>query len=463
MQVGSTFGGGASFGAKPEKWVRVPSVDTSWGADTFAAMMKLPVEAFLALRYLRPRRTFVSVITVISTLGVMLGVAVLIVVISVMSGFDREWRDRILGFNAHLKVGMINQDPVQDFTMVMSKVSSNKHVRGVAPFVKGQVLLRTQPPEGEKPRNLAPLMIGIDPLLEPSVSVVSTNIVAGEFDVEGRGMLVGTEFARAMELRIGDRVAVHSPGNLEQMANTKNDTNQVVVMADEFTIRGIFDVGFAEYNSMVVIISLENGQRLYDLADDTVHGLQVKLDDPFHADTVRAELMPVLGRGFAIQTWREENPQIFSALQVEKNMMFYLLFFIMIVAAFGIVNSQITFVVQKTHEIGILKALGANNWQVLCIFLSQSVVIGVLGVSLGLGFALLALAYRNEFLDFMNRLTGLELLPSSIYQISRLPAAIEQMDITIICGTAFLTCIVAGLFPAWKASRLQPVEALRYE
>jgi lipoprotein-releasing system permease protein len=194
-----------------------------------------------------------------------------------------------------------------------------------------------------------------------------------------------------------------------------------------------------------------------------VHGLQVKLRDPFQAETVRRELAGTLGPQFRILTWLEENPQIFNALAVEKNMMFFLLFFIMIVAGFGIVNCQITFVVQKTREIGILKALGANNRQVLWIFLSQSVIVGFLGVGLGLGMALLALSYRNEFLAFMNRLTGFELLPASIYQIYALPASIQVSDISIICGTAFVTCILAGLFPAWKASRLQPVEALRYE
>ena len=181
------------------------------------------------------------------------------------------------------------------------------------------------------------------------------------------------------------------------------------------------------------------------------------------AEVVRQDLQQRLGPNFDILTWPEENPQIFNALAVEKNMMFFLLFFIMIVAGFGIVNCQITFVVQKTREIGILKALGANNRQVLWIFLSQSVIVGFLGVGLGFGMAMLALSYRNEFLGLMNRLFGFELLPAAIYQIYELPAAIHANDVAIICGTAFVTCVLAGLFPAWKASRLQPVEALRYE
>lgn len=432
-------------------------------------MLRLPFEAFLALRYLRPRRTFVSVITLISILGVTLGVAVLIIVISVMSGFDREWRDRILGFNAHFKVYQVdarsNQVALDDYAGVVEKLSANPHVVGAAPFVRGQVLVKTQPPEGVSPRVLAPVLLGVDPELERKVSILSTNIIDGEYDVEGNGLLVGIEFARGLDLSVGDRLAIYSQSKLEQMekAYRNKDEDQVAVLADEYKIRGIFDVGFSEYNSMIVVSSLENAQELYEFSEDSVHGVQVRLDDPFNAELVRKEMMPVLGPEYSIQTWREETPHLFDALQVEKNMMFYLLFFIMIVAAFGIVNSQITFVVQKTREIGILKAIGATNRQVLCLFMSQSIIIGVFGVACGLGLAMLALAYRNEFLAFMNRVTGFELLPAAIYQIYELPAAIEPTDVAIICGTAFVTCVLAGLFPAWKASRLQPVEALRYE
>ncbi|MBA4150755.1 MAG: ABC transporter permease [Verrucomicrobia bacterium] len=430
-------------------------------------MLRLPFEAFLALRYLRPRRTFVSVITFISILGVTLGVAVLIIVISVMSGFDREWRDRILGFNAHSKVYQVDalgrQVPLKDYSAVVKRIGANAHVVGAAPFVRGQVLVKTQPQEGASPRVLAPLLLGIDPELEGKVSILPTNIVAGEFDVEGNGLLVGIEFARGLDLRVGDRLAIYSQSKLEQLEKAYRTDEQVAPIASEYKIHGIFDVGFSEYNSMIVVSSLENAQELYEFEEDSVHGVQVRLDDPFNAELVRKQLLPMLGPDYAIETWREENPKIFDALQVEKSMMFYLLFFIMIVAAFGIVNSQITFVVQKTREIGILKAIGATNRQVLYLFMSQSIIIGVFGVACGFGLAMLAVTYRNEFLHFMTRVTGFELLPAAIYQVYELPADIVANDIALICGTAFVTCVLAGLFPAWKASRLQPVEALRYE
>jgi lipoprotein-releasing system permease protein len=247
------------------------------------------------------------------------------------------------------------------------------------------------------------------------------------------------------------------------MAQNARHTNDVVVLAKDFTVRGIFDVGFPAYNRTHVMTSLEEAAKVFDMPEDSVSGIKVKLHDEFQVDAVAGQLQAALKEPVRLMTWREETPDIFNALAVEKNMMFILLFFIMIVAAFGIVSSQITFVVQKTREIGILKALGASNGQVLTLFLSQSVVVGILGVGLGFGLANLALHYRNEFLHFLRDVTHIYLLPPSIYQVYELPASIEKGDVLLICGTAFCACVLAGLFPAWKASRLQPVEALRHE
>jgi lipoprotein-releasing system permease protein len=426
-------------------------------------MSRLPFEAFLALRYLRPRRTFVSVITVISIIGVLLGVAVLIIVIAVMSGFDQEWRQTILGFNAHLKVYPADRShPLTNYQALMRTVAANPQVTGVAPFIQGQALLKTEPAAGP-PQQAAPFIFGVDPASLASVNVIPNSIIAGEFDVDDKGLLVGRDFFLAMGLGLGDRVAIYSSTSLEKMQASMGKTNAEVLLPEDYTVRGVFDVGFPDYNSSIVITSLEDARELQALPEDSAQFLQVKLRDLFAADEVAPQLQSALGPKMKVLTWREETPAIFDALAMEKNTMFFLLFFIMIVAAFGIVNCQITFVVQKTREIGILKALGATQRQILWIFLSQSLIVGVLGVGLGLGAGLLALHYRNDFLEFMRKVVHMQLLPATIYHVYDLPASIQFEDVAFICGTAFVTCIVAGLFPAWKASRLQPVEALRHE
>jgi lipoprotein-releasing system permease protein len=201
---------------------------------------------------------------------------------------------------------------------------------------------------------------------------------------------------------------------------------------------------------------------LYDL-DEDVNGLKVMLDDPALAEVVRTQLGMKLGDGAVITTWFDESSAFLEALAVEKNVMFYLLFFIMIVAAFGITSAQITFVVQKTREIGMLKALGATGGQIMAVFLLQSLVVGVIGVICGYGLGMLAVAYRNEFLGLMRRTLGFELFPQSIYQFKELPAIISPRDVIVICAGSLVISVLAGLLPAWNAGRLKPVEALRHE
>jgi lipoprotein-releasing system permease protein len=424
-------------------------------------MSKLPFELLLALRYLRPKRTFVSIITLISILGVALGVAVLMIVISVMSGFDHDLREKILGFNAHLKI-FANAKPMENYSPVMNLVASNKNVRGVTPFVLGQVLVVTQPPKGQSKLTGAPWVRGVDPARESSVSVLPQSIIAGKFDLSGRGLVIGSQFAENLNLSVGDRISIYSPSDLEKMEKRQGKPDAEAVLPDDYTVNGIFDVGYFEYNANIVVTSLENAQDLYNL-DDNVHGLMVMLRDPYQAPQVRRQLLSALGPGYNISTWTEENSGILNALLVEKNVMFYLLFFIVLVAALCILSAQITFVVQKTREIGMLKALGASNLQISGVFLGQSAIIGVLGVISGYGLGMLALTYRNEFLHFMNRLTGFELFPASIYGFGDLPAVIDPHDIAIICGLSFVICIFGGVLPAIRAGRLKPVEALRYE
>ena len=430
-----------------------------------AAMSRLPFEVLLALRYLRPKRTFVSIITLISIIGVMLGVAVLIIVISVMSGFDRQLRDKILGFSAHLRVS--GDAPIADYASIMKVISSNQHVKGVAPYVMGRVMVSAQSSEGTERVDI-PVVRGVDPRAEEKVSVLLSKIIEGTNDVRGNGVLIGREFARKMRVIVGDRLSIYSIRDFKRLNEILKKSRgkegfEEGLLPTEYEIRGIFDVGYYDFNESFVVCSLANAQDLYFDDSDLVHGLMVMLFDPSQARQVRDELRALLGPGLELTTWEEENSGILDALVVEKNVMFYLLFFIMIVAAFGITSALITFVVQKTREIGILKALGASSRQIMWIFLSQSLLVGVLGVAAGFGLGMLAISYRNEFLFFMRRVTGFELFPAKIYQFTELPALVDSSDIAIICGGSLLICLLAGLFPAWNAGRLRPVEALRHE
>jgi lipoprotein-releasing system permease protein len=432
-------------------------------------MSKLPFELLLALRYLRPKRTFVSIITLISIVGVALGVAVLIIVISVMSGFDHDLRSKILGFNAHLKIFALDKsgrtEPMENYANVMSLVSSNKNVRGVAPFVLGQVLVETEPADTNVEPSLvgAPWLRGVDANAESSVSVLPKSIVAGKFDLSGESVVIGSDFAQNMNLAVGDRVSIYSPADLKKMKEHQGKSNEEAVLPDDYTVTGIFDVGYYDYDANVIVTSLENAQDLYNL-DDDVHGLMVMLNDPYQADEVGQQLRQTLGPDFNITTWMQENSQFLGAIIVEKNVMFILLLCIVAVAALCILSTQITFVIRKTREIGMLKALGAKNMQISAVFLSQSIIIGLIGVLSGLGLGILALTYRNEFLDFLRRTTGWQLFPESIYGFSELPAVITPHDVAIICSISFiLICIIGGVLPAILAWILKPVEALRYE
>jgi lipoprotein-releasing system permease protein len=426
-------------------------------------VLRLPFELSLALRYLRPKRTFVSVITIISILGVMLGVAVLMIVIAVMSGFDREWRQRILSFNAHLKV-LERGGLLRNWREPMQVVSSNRYVKGVAPFVHGQVMLVTQPADtNENPLVAGPMMRGVDPELESNVSVIPQSIMVGEYDVSGNGVLVGSEFARELGLQVGDHVSIVSPQTIGQWQKSKQQTDEIIV-PDDFEIRGIFDVGFSDFNRGLMVTSLRSAQRLYNLdRDKRITGLYVMLHDPFRVEEARSELQRALGPDYHMVLWTEENAQIFGALATEKTMMYIILFVVMVVAAFAIVNSEITFAVNKLKEIGLLKSLGAADRQVMIIFMGHSIAVGIFGVGLGFGLGLLFLYNLNNILQLARSWTGFDLLPASIYQISQVPWQLLPKDMIIICGGSFLICVLAGLLPAWKASRLQPVEALRNE
>lgn len=424
-------------------------------------MSKLPFELLMALRYLRPKRSFVSIITVISIIGVALGVAVLIIVISVMSGFGHDLRQKILNFNAHITVAA-RDGTMADYPQVSRIITDNKEVVGVSPYVLGRVLVETSSNSDEPALQDAPLMRGVETATEGKVSSLPNEIVEGKFDLHGRGVIVGSDFAARLHLRVGDTLSLYSIREIKKIKEAHDHQEEVAIIPDDYEIRGIFDTGYFEYNDQVVLISIENAQDLYDLGDD-VHGLFVSVKNPDEAPAVQKQLSAALGQKYYVSTWIDRNSPLLDAILVEKNLMFYIMFFIVIVAAFGITCTLITFVVMKTREIGLMKAVGATNFQVMTVFVIQSVVVSVLGVAAGLGFGLFALYIRNDFLHFMDRLTGFELFPPSIYGFDELPALIVPGDIAIICGGSLLICLLAAILPARHASKMNIVQALHHE
>ena len=329
--------------------------------------MKLPFSLFLAFKYLKPKRSFISAVTVISMLGVTIGVAVLIVVLSVMTGFDEVWRDKILGFNAHISIvqqGGIIRNP----EYVLEKTAQMDGVKGVAPSLEGLVLIQVDD------RVHTPILRGIDPAYESSVSRVPNSIVSGRFEVADDQIVVGSDLARRLNIRVGDTITVYAPQSFV--------AEDEIRLPEELTVSGIFHVGMYEYDVGFAFTSLETARALYDV-ELGVHSVQVMLDDPMMAAVAAQQIRETLGRGYFPRTWMEMHSQIFAALHVEKNMMFFLLAFVALVAAFSITNTLITLTVQKTREIGLLKSLGFGNGGITGIFFWMGLVQGVVGNALG--------------------------------------------------------------------------------
>ena len=412
-----------------------------------------------------------SFITFISVTGVMLGVAVLIIVTSVFSGFHLQLKKTFFQFSADVQVRQVASDeygnmigvPIEDYSDLAQRMSKVKGVKGAMPIVAGKVMLETQP-EAAEPQFDAPRLIGVDEVGMRKVSMVPQSMVAGEFDLSGNGLVVGYNFGRSdglFRLGVGDRVSIYSPQSLKEMKDAKEDGETLGILPEEYTVRGVFDAGQGELNDFI-FCDLWNAQDLYHIDEDIAHMVWVETDQPLDLAPVTAGLQREIGGNYHIGTWEDLNPVLLAQVEVEKMVTQFLMFFIVIVAAFGIASSLIIFGVQKTKEIGLLKALGATNTQVSNVFLIQSAVVGFLGTGLGVGTGMLVLKYRNEFLGFM-RGKGMELFPEKLYGFRELPAQIVQGDVVVICGVSFLICILAGLMPAWNAARLQPVEALRNE
>ena len=429
--------------------------------------MQPTAEFFLALRYLRPKRTFISVITLLSILGPVLGVALLVIVTAVMSGFDRDIRERILDLQAHVQIlpryssGSFN-DGIQGLPDTDGVLTALNDI-GIeaAPIIEGPVLIQVRKAVSTK------YVRGIVPELEQRVTSIRET-VQGRFDITEGQAVIGQGMAAELGLGIGDRFLIHSPHRLaanvdwdEQGRIMASEIDEMYV-PEEVEIAGIFSLGMHEYDASILFLHMDQAADLFGLDWGTATSVHASVPDPFDMDALIAEMRRKLP-DCRVLSWQEANSRLFGALRVEKNLMFFLLTFIVIVASFGIATTLITVVVQKTREIGIMKAVGMTSGMVARIFLLQGAIIGVIGVTLGTLLGWLVIRFRDQIALVLEKLMNVEVFPQELYHLYRIPALMTFEDVALIVVVALLICIGAALIPALYASWMSPAAALQEE
>jgi len=412
-----------------------------------------PLALFVGMRYThaKTRSHFVSFISLTSMLGIALGVTALITVLSVMNGFERELRERILGMASHATVTTFG-GRLHDWTLVKQAVSTHPNVIAAAPYVRGETMLSA----GKQVSGA--LIRGIVPEQEAQVSDVlahvrvgdARDLKAGEF-----GILLGSELAYTLGVGVGDAVTVVSPQVIVGPTG-------VLPRLKRFKVIGLFEVGMYEYDRGVALVHMQDAARLLRLGDD-VTGVRLKLDDMFEAPRVSRELGAQLAGDYRVEDWTRQHANFFRAVKTEKRVMFIILTLIIAVAAFNIVSTLVMVVTDKRADIAILRTLGASPATIMRIFVIQGAIIGILGTLLGLaGGIALALNVEN-IVPAIERLFNVEFLAADVYYISDVPSELHWDDVGIMAGVALGLSLLATLYPAWRAARTQPVEALRYE
>ena len=427
-------------------------------------------ELFVSLRYLKSRRRqgFISLITVISVGGVAVGVMVLIVVLSVMSGFETTLKERLLGVNAHLWVLPQRTGQLQGYRELASQVETIPRVTHTTPFtahevmliaggrVAGTIVRGIDPDERTQTADFARLFEGRDlkALLHPSV-INADGAAGGSSQSAGRGIVLGEELATALRVNPGDQIILNSPMGILQPAG-------ILPNIRGFTVTGTFVTGMYEYDAKLALISLDEAQELFDLGE-MVHGIEVRVDDIYRVREVAEATESLLGPGVWTRDWMQMNRTLFSALRQERVLMFIILVLIILVAAFNIISTLIMMVMEKTGAIAILKAMGASNRGIYRIFMVQGLVIGLVGMVFGTIAGLILAWNLPEIATVIEGWMGIQFFPPEVYVIDRLPVEIRPFDVIAIVVTSVCVSFLATLYPAWNASRLDPVVALRYE
>ena len=411
-----------------------------------------PFEWLLALRYLRARRKegFISVIAGFSFLGILLGVATLIIVMSVMNGFRKELFNKILGLNGHVIVSKIGVG-FDDYAEAMQKLAAIHGVKHVLPLIEGQAMVSTPA------QALAGVVRGLTETGIKALPLIAANVRAGSLDGfdSQEGIALGTRLANSLRVTAGDSVTLVSPRG----ATTPFGTAPRI---KPYRVAAIFEMGMSEYDRTMVFMPLGEAQRYFNRGD-TVDVLEVIVDDPESLAPVVAEMKQVGDRNLHFSDWRQRNESFFTVLEVERNMMFIILSLIVVVAAFNIISGLIMLVKDKGRDIGILRTMGATKGAIMRVFLITGASIGVVGTLAGAILGIVFCWKIDEIRQFVAWLTNTRLFDPEIYYLTRLPADINPQTTAVIVAMALVLSVLATLYPSWRASRLDPVEALRYE
>jgi lipoprotein-releasing system permease protein len=412
-----------------------------------------PFELFVGLRYTRAKRRthFISFISLISMLGIALGIAALITVMSVMNGFEKEIRARILGAAAHIQI-LAGEEGLSDWRRLMEEVKRHPEVVAAAPFVQGQGLLST----GSAVRGV--FVRGIVPELEDQVADFRKGMRSGKLEDLRAGefnIVLGIGVARALKLSVGDRVTLISPQGQVTPAG-------LMPRLKQFNVAGIFSMDHNEYDSALVLANMQDTQVLYRLGD-SVSGIRIKVRDIDRAPQVARELAKSVPRDMYLSDWTQQNVNYFRAIQIEKRMMFIILTLIIAVAAFNLVSTLVMVVTDKHPDIAILRTLGASPASIMKIFVVQGAVIGTIGTLLGVFFGVLLALNVDTVVPFIERTFHFQILSSEVYYISELPSDLHLSDVLTVALMSLVLAFIATIYPSWRAARVNPAEALRYE